>query len=391
MASVELPPMSAEQQEVSLKFCDHLQGLITRDGAIPFSDYMQRSLYEPGLGYYVNGFSKLGRDGDFVTAPEISNDFAHCLAELCVQVLNDCGGGDILEFGGGSGVLAADILLKLHELQCLPNRYFMLDVSADLQDTQQQLLSQKLPAEVFKRVVWVSEIPNALTGVVIANEVFDAFSVERFVVDEGCAQQLVVDYIDSGFTQKAIASASVRQQVDAIIADTGVPLAENYCSEYCLWIKPWCQSLAQKLDKAAVVICDYGAERKRYYSPHNSSGTLRCFFRHTVHDDPFARPAVQDITADVDFTAVAEAATDAGLELQGFAPLSQFMLSLGALERLENRVQDAGIRQQIEATGNLKKIIMPQEMGDRFMVIAFSKQIDLALGGFSMADWSRLL
>jgi len=383
--------MSAQQQEVSQQFCSVLQELIARNGAIPFSEYMQRSLYEPGLGYYVNGFSKLGRDGDFVTAPELSNDFAHCIAELCVQVLNDCNGGDILEFGGGSGVMAADTLLKLHELKCLPNRYFILDVSADLQDTQRQLLSDKLPAELYKKVVWVSEIPDSLTGIVVANEVLDAFAVERFVIDEGQARQLVVEHTDAGFVQKAIANDAVKRKVDAIVADTQSPLAQNYCSEYCSWIRPWCQSLAQKLEKAAVLICDYGAERKRYYSPHNSNGTLRCFFRHTVHDDPFARPAVQDITADVDFTAVAEAATDAGLELQGFAPLSQFMLSLGALERLQERVQDADIHQQIEATGNFKKIVLPQEMGDRFMVIAFSKQIDLTLSGFSMTDWSRLL
>ena len=190
---------------------------------------------------------------------------------------------------------------------------------------------------------------------------------------------------------QSVEDDQVHDHVLTIQTDIGRNLAEGYESEYCALLDAWWQSLVDTIDKGAVLICDYGSDRRQYYSEKKPTGTLRCFYRHTLHDDPFARPAVQDITADVDFTAVTIAATTAGMELQGYSPLSEFMLSLDVLAHHQQKLQSLDTREQIQATGELKRVIMSQEMGDRFMVIGFSKGLDVALNGFARADWSRLL
>lgn len=273
----------------------------------------------------------------------------------------------------------------------MPANYFILDVSAELQHSQQALLKRELAADVFQRVQWLQSLPNNFSGVVIANEVFDAFAVERFAVLDGVIQRLMVNVADDKFYLSPCDDTQVQHDVHAIQNDIGAEFSDGFQSEYCRNLRPWWNSLAECIDKAAVIVCDYGAERKRYYAPQKSSGTLRCFFRHTLHDDPFARPAIQDVTADVDFTAVTIAATEAGFELQGYSPLSEFMLSLGVLEHHQRKNESRESLEQMAAMGNLKRVIMPQEMGDRFMVIGFSVGLDLALEGFSRADWSRLL
>ena len=391
MAEVELPALTPQQKENSDRFVSLMRSLIERDGAMPFSEYMHRSLYENGLGYYVNGFSKLGRHGDFTTAPETSEHFAVCLARQCVQVFDELGQVDILEFGSGSGQLAADILNALDPLDKLPARYCIIEVSPDLQQEQQRLLQQKLSEDVCSRVCWLQSLPENFNGVVIANEVLDAFAVERFKMIDGCAQRTMVGFEDGGFIMHTVEDDQVHNCVLSIQNDLDKNLADDYESEYCALLDPWWQSLADSIDKGAVLICDYGADRRRYYAPEKATGTLRCFFRHTLHDDPFAHPAVQDITADVDFTAVTIAATAAGLELQGYSPLSEFMLSLDVLQYHQQKLQTLDTREQIQATGELKRVIMSQEMGDRFMVTGFSKALDTTLKGFSRADWSRLL
>ncbi len=391
MAEVELPPLTTSQQQVSDHFFELIRNSIADNGAMPFSEYMQRSLYEPGLGYYVNGFSKLGKHGDFITAPEISDHFAACIARQWIQVFESTGTATILEFGGGSGRLACDVLKQLAQQDCLPQTYQILEISPDLQHAQRQLLSSELPADIFACVDWLSCLPAEINGLVLANEVLDAFAVERFKIIENRPCRMMVGLSDKGFNLHTQPDADVEAKVAAIEADSGTAFPEDYESEYCELLAPWLQSLAERMVTGAVVICDYGADRRQYYSLKKPTGTLRCFFRHRLHDDPFVRAPVQDITADVDFTAVAEAATDAGLELQGYAPLSEFMLSLGALEHHQQMLQGLDEKQQIAATGQLKRVIMSQEMGDRFMVIGFSRGIKMPLQGFSRADWSRLL
>jgi len=391
MAEVELPAFTPQQKENSDRFVSLMRSYIERDGAMPFSEYMHRSLYEVGLGYYVNGFSKLGKHGDFTTAPEISDHFAVCLANQCIQVFDEIGQADILEFGSGSGRLASDLLTALESAGRLPDTYFILDVSPELKQEQQHFLRQELSLGVYNRVQWLQNLPNTFNGVVIANEVLDAFAVERFKIVKGRAQRVMVGLKDDGFIMQSVEDDQVHDQVTTIQTDIGRNLAEGYESEYCALLDAWWRSLVDTIDKGAVLICDYGSDRRQYYSDKKTTGTLRCFYRHTLHDDPFARPAVQDITADVDFTAVTIAATATGMELQGYSPLSEFMLSLDVLHHHQQKLQSLDTREQIQATGELKRVIMSQEMGDRFMVIGFSKGLDVALNGFARADWSRLL
>jgi len=391
MAEVELPAFTEIQKESSDRFVALMGGEIMRNGAIPFSDFMHRSLYEPGLGYYVNGLSKLGKHGDFTTAPETSEHLAVCIANQCKQVFDAIGPAEILEFGSGSGRLAVDLLKALEKHDCLPLSYLILDVSSELQQEQQQLLQTELPENVHRRVQWLQGLPESFSGVVLANEVLDAFAVERFRIVNNSAERVMVGYNDNGFYLHTVKNEFVQTQVLEIENDIGRSFTEGYESEFCTLLKPWWRSLSACIDTAAVLVCDYGSDRRNYYTDSKPTGTLRCFYRHTLHDDPFARPAVQDITADVDFTGVTIAATEANLELQGYSPLSEFMLSLDILDHHQNAVRLLDARSQIEASGNLKRVIMSQEMGDRFMVIGFSKGIDIALNGFSRADWSRLL
>ncbi len=386
-----LAAMNVEQQQINQTLSQQLADEIAGNGPMPFAEYMHRCLYEPGLGYYVNGLSKLGAAGDFVTAPELSQDFACCVAAQSAEVLQVIGGGSMLEFGGGSGQLAVDVLTELNRLNVLPEQYFLLDVSPDLKHTQQQKIAASLPQNLATRVQWVNSFVEQFRGVVLANELFDAFPVQRFSISENDVTMQCVDLHQQQFVVCDIIDEATGQHVENIQRTLGSRLASGYLSEFCPVIAPWWQSLAHSIDTAAVLVCDYGCERSRYYSPLRSAGSLRCFFRHQVHDNPLIYQGVQDITADVDFTALAEAAVDTGFALEGYTTMTQFMVTLGAVERHQQTVKSLDEKESIAATGKLKQVLLPEEMGERFMVAGFSKNITPALSGFSVGDQSRLL
>lgn len=385
-----LPEFTEQQAEINHDLVQLLIAEIEKHGPMQFSEYMHRCLYEPGLGYYVNGLSKIGSDGDFITAPEISADFAACLARQSAEILSLCG-GDMLEFGGGTGRLAVDCLIELDKLNALPERYFLLDVSADLQQSQRQLISTELPARLAERVHWVSNFVDRFSGVVVANELFDAFPVEQFQISNGAVLARSIDWDGKQFVYVATADANLAAYPTTV--QNGLPerFSDGYVSEYCPVLQPWWQSLADSIESAAVLICDYGCERTTYYSRARSSGSLRCFFRHGVHSDALIYQGVQDITVDVDFTALAEAATYCGFDLEGYTSMAQFMLSLGALERHQSEVSTLTDIERFKATGKLKQLLLPEEMGERFMVAGFSKNIGPVLQGFTNGDMSRLL
>ncbi|OED35444.1 hypothetical protein AB833_29905 [Chromatiales bacterium (ex Bugula neritina AB1)] len=388
---VELPPLDADQAAISKALRQTLIGDIQANGAMRFSEYMHRCLYEPQLGYYVNGLAKLGRDGDFVTAPELSDNFAFCIARQAAEVLESIGGGDLLEFGGGSGRLAVDVLCELEKTGTVPEHYFLLDVSGELQQRQRQLVASELPTRLAGKVCWVDGFVPDFKGVAIANELFDAFPVDQFCIEDGGAKVVYVDYIDGQICTVLKPDESVAAHVSALQADIGQQLPEGYRSEFCPLMHGWWASLAESMACGVILVCDYGCERSRYYSALRSSGSLRCFLRHTVHSNPLINQAVQDITADVDFTAVAESAIRGGLVLEGFTSLSDFLLSLGALDRLEEKLDGLNESERLRITGNFKQLILPEEMGERFMVAGFSKAVEPALSGFSGSDLSRLL
>ena len=359
--------------------------LIAAGGWLSFDQFMELALYAPGFGYYSAGSVKLGAGGDFVTAPEVSDLFSQCVARQCADVLAETG-GEILELGAGSGRMAATILQSLAEIGVLPDRYAILEVSADLSD-RQRIRMQQLAPELRERVVWLNRLPEtSIRGVMLANEVLDALPFQRFVVRKGCVHELGVGLEGDSFAwrEKATAPAAA----DALIRELPFPLPDDYTSELCLRVEPWTASVGQCLDQGALLLFDYGLPRAHYYHPQRTDGTLRCYFKQRAHDNPFINIAVQDITAWVDFTRVAEAALEAQLEVAGFATQAAFLLGTG-IETLTARASDVADRARL--AGEARRLLLPGEMGESFKVMALCRNLQQPLLGFAHQDLRRSL
>jgi SAM-dependent MidA family methyltransferase len=348
---------------------------------IPFSRYMELVLYAPGLGYYSAGARKFGAAGDFVTAPELSPLFSRCLARQCREVLAVTG-GSILELGAGSGVMAADMLLELQALGSLPEEYLILEVSADLKERQRRTLAEKATA-LASRVHWLDALPHSFTGVMVGNEVLDALPVERFLKTHGGHEEYCVREGSDGFDWSTRpAGEQLAATLAAFETTLPEPLVPGYVSEICLGAGPLVSSLADCLTRGALLLTDYGYPRKAYYHPERAMGTLMCHYRQRAHGDPFLYPGLQDITAHVDFTAVAEAGVASGLELAGYTTQAHLLMALGIASL-------AGM--DMRAAQQVKLLTLPEEMGERFKAIGFTKGVDVDLSGFLLRDLSRAL
>ncbi|MGD9597103.1 MAG: class I SAM-dependent methyltransferase [Steroidobacteraceae bacterium] len=352
-------------------------------GALPFVDFMALALYAPGLGYYSAGARKFGRGGDFTTAPELSPLFGRCLARQCRDVLAVTG-GSILEFGAGTGALAATVLEALAQARALPERYLILEVSADLRARQQARIAQ-LPPALAMRVAWLDGLPvEPLAGVVLANEVLDALPCERFVVRGGQARRIGVGVDAHGALGEVELGATL--ELPAGVDATALP--EGYRGELRPALAPWVAGVAASLGRGLVLACDYGDARSPLYHADRTDGTLLCHFRHRAHGDPLIHVGLQDITAWVDFTAVAEAAAEAGLEVAGFATQAALLLALG-IERDVAGVADGHAR--IAHAAEARQLLLPTAMGESFKAIALTRGLDGALSGFSLQDLRRRL
>jgi SAM-dependent MidA family methyltransferase len=384
-----LPPLSAEERAHSERVSAHIRAFIeAQGGVIGFDAYMRLALYAPGLGYYSAGATKLGGGGDFVTAPEVSSLFSRCLARQSADVLRVTG-GDVLELGAGLGTMAADVLTELAALECLPERYLILEVSADLAARQRARLAQ-LPADLARRVQWLDRWPDrAMQGVVLANEVLDAMPVERFLIrGEGADQEvrsLGVGLAGDGFGwRETDPSPELENAVQNILDGLPAPLPEGYVSEVCLAFQPWMAALASQLERGVALLIDYGLPRAHLYHPERGTGTLRCHFRHRAHDDPFTHVGLQDITAWVDFTRVAEAADSTGLDLLGFATQASFLIGAGMESLLTTEMQLAAQDplRHAKLAGEARRLLLPGEMGEVFKVIGLGHGYDTPLVGF---------
>lgn len=358
-------------------------------GPLPFSGFMRVALYEPGLGYYSAGARKFGEGGDFVTAPEISGLFGRCIARQCAQVLAATGGG-ILEFGAGSGALAAGILATLAAQDALPEHYRILEVSAELRDRQRQRLAQ-LPLALASRVEWLDALPPTISGVVLANEVLDALPVERFAWIKGQVRWLGVALDSQGLPVETVLERDP-PGADRIFRERFESLTpawpEGYRAELSTLLAPWVASVGERLERGALIAIDYGTGRSDLYRADRVQGTMRAYFRHRAHDDVYARPGLQDLTAWVDFTAVAEAAVGAGLTVSGYATQAAFLLALG----IESDVAAATVdRTRYALAGEARRLLMPTEMGETFKAIALTRGFDAPLAGFTLRDLRRLL
>ncbi|MGH8260932.1 MAG: class I SAM-dependent methyltransferase [Steroidobacteraceae bacterium] len=398
-----LPPLTDEEARHSTRVEALIrQRIAEARGWLDFEAFMDLALYAPGLGYYSAGSAKLGPAGDFVTAPELSDLFSRCVARQCAEILHALGGGQILALGPGTGRMAAVILGTLAQLDALPERYAILEVSADLRARQQDRIAQ-LPASVRERVVWLDRWPETpLSGVILANEVLDALPCRRFVVrSDGArgatltAHQLGVGVGPDGrlVELERPVDAPLESALAGPMCGLPEPLPDGYRSELCLWVAPWIQGLSDVLARGVALLFDYGLPRAHYYHPDRTNGTLRCHFKQRAHDDPLTRVGVQDITAWVDFTRVAEAADAARLDVLGFVTQAAFLLGTG-IESLivgsggaeSTTGGSAAVARHARLAGEARKLLLPGEMGEAFKAIALARRYEDALQGFALQD-----
>jgi SAM-dependent MidA family methyltransferase len=411
-----LPAPSPDATAHSAKLCELIRQDITAQGGwIPFSRFMELALYAPGFGYYSAGARKFGEAGDFITAPELSALFGRTVARQLVEVMQ-ISTPHILELGAGSGKLAVDILGELERLGALPESYAILEVSADLRERQQALLHDKLP-HLAARVHWLDALPEKISGAVIGNEVLDALPVHllhwrklpspasgRGVGGEGAHEQNPLTLaLSQGEREQQILERGVanrdgvfiwqdRLPENEVLLDTAkrINVPDDYLSEVSMAACGLIASLSERMDRGVLLFIDYGFGSREYYHPQRTRGTLMCHYRHYVHDDPFYLPGLQDITAHVDFTAVAEAAIDHGAHLLGYTTQAHFLINNG-LADLMREVSPENVRAYLPLSAQMQKLTSPAEMGELFKVIALGKGIEQPLAGFLRGDLSRLL
>ena len=359
-------------------------------GAISFAEFMHAALYAPGLGYYSAGSTKFGAAGDFTTAPEVSSIFGRVLARQCATAMAEIAAPSILEFGAGSGKLAADVISKLDEMNALPERYEILEVSADLRERQQELLTREVPG-LLDRVSWLAALPDEHEGVIIANEVLDALPVERFVRRGERIMQIGVGVGEEGFELiERAAPAVLAAAVADIEQELGEPLADGYSSEICVAAPAWLADIAAVLRSGMIFLFDYGVSRSAYYAPDRTAGWLRCHFRHHAHNDPLILPGIQDITAWVDFSAVAAAAVEHGLAVEGFVTQAHFLLS-GGLDKELADFEKLPHAAQLKLSGEVKLLTLPGEMGENFKCLGLSRNLSAHIASLAMADRTHTL
>jgi SAM-dependent MidA family methyltransferase len=360
---------------------------IAREGGfIPFDHYMQLVLYAPGLGYYVAGARKLGVDGDFITAPELTPLYGATLSRDVAAILATTHTREIVELGAGSGRLAADLLRSLAVDRILPERYRIVEVSPELVERQRATLAQLAPAQAG-RVEWLSALPDRIDGAVVMNEVLDAVPPSIVARQENLWREQGVLRRDDGTLALAW-----RPLANARLRDLGAARfpAGDYASELNPAAEALVEDLGYRLAAGALLIVDYGYPRAEYYHPQRSGGTLMAHYRHRAHTDPLRWPGLTDLTAHVDFTAIAEAGERAGLAVAGFATQAAFLLGCGLLDRLA-AVGPPEAVDYLRAAAAVQTLTSPAEMGEHFKVLALARSDNIAWHGFALADMTHRL
>lgn len=398
LRQADLPEPSADARAAS----DALTRIIAAEiaacgGWMSFARYMELALYAPGLGYYSGGSRKFGTDGDFLTAPELTPRYGQALARQVAQILA-AAGPQLMEVGAGSGRLAADMLLALDAMGCAPEHYRILELSGELRARQQATLARHAP-HLAGRVEWLDELPERICGCLVANEVLDAMPTHVLRWDDE-GQELRLLEGGVGFVDGRLARAERPASAALLAAASELPAIAPYRGEICLAARTWVSELARRMERGALLLIDYGMSGRELYHPQRDGGTLRCHYRHRVHDDPLWLPGLSDITSHVDFTAVAEAGFDAGLDVLGYTSQANFLLNCGIGEFLGQEV-GAGVlcmsgiplrgtatvsTDKLRERGAVNVLLSPNEMGELFKVIALGRGVPGPLIGFSRGD-----
>ncbi len=382
-STTKLPIADSIAQQHSNQLLEHIKHAIAdAGGKINFVDYMQRCLYAPGFGYYSAGSHKLGSKGDFTTAPEISSLFSRTLAQHIIDVFQQIESKNILEFGAGSGKMAIDILLELESQNALPEHYYIIEVSADLQQRQRQYISSSIP-HLLPKVVWLDTLPTNFIGVVLANEVCDAMPVHCLHFDNGVVKERYIENINNTlqWCESELSQAELIRHVEEI-----TPLITNsddYFTEINLAAKAWLASLANTFQQGAIFIIDYGYSKTNYYHPERNNGTLMCYYQHQGHDNPLILQGLQDITTHVDFTALAQVAFDNRLQVAGFQSQADFLLA-GGITELHTTRSDAF--NTLKTATEIKQLTLPSEMGENFKVLSLTRNLEQLLSKVQLGD-----
>lgn len=379
--ALKVPVVNGMQGKTSHKLSQTIAGEIEKTGNILFSQFMHHALYEPGLGYYSAGSHKLGEGGDFVTAPELSPLFAQTLAKSFIAIFEQST-ANVLELGAGTAAFAVELLKELEAENSLPERYYILEVSADLKQRQRQTIEQKIP-HLGNRFEWLDRLPEEFSGAVFANEVADALPVELVRKQKSRLQKAQVKLDDTGFrfswqdtAPKLETNPYVRQW------------PHGYMTEQHLQTEFWLVGLVECLSKGAIILVDYGYSADEYYASQRSEGTLQCYYRQHKHNDPLLLPGLQDITASVNFSQIAYAAHKLGAEVVGYCEQALFLMSSGIEGRASKLAEKHGsdTMAQVKISQQLKKLLMPDEMGENCKVLIASKNCPVQLQGFALSN-----
>ena len=377
MQVLDLPAPDAEALAHSAHLIALLRATIAAHGPLSFSAYMERVLYAPGLGYYSAGSRKFGAHGDFVTSAELGPVFARCVASALAPSLQVLGSGaDWLELGGGSGAFAEHVLLALAARDALPACYRMLEPSAELRERQQARLRERLPEALFARMQWIDRPPEtSWRGVLFANEVIDALPATRFTLRDGevFEEYVALDGAGAFVRQDRPADALTTQAVRHLEHRLGRPFDDGYRSELLPQLPYWMQAVAGTLQQGLALFVDYGYPRAEYYQPQRHGGTLRAFYRQRVHEDVFFHPGLQDLTASVDFSALAEAGAAAGLELAAYVPQGRFLQAAGIAQAHAEAAAGEDAAGIYALAQEIKRLMLPEAMGERFQAMLFAR------------------
>ena len=377
-----LPEPNADERVHSDHLLQLLREQIAAHGPMPFSQYMERCLYAPGLGYYSAGRTKFGAAGDFVTAPELGELFARCVVSAMCPVLAMLGDeADFLELGGGSGAFAESALMAFAESGIVPRRYLILEPSADLRERQRERLQANLPAELNDRVQWLDRPPEQdWRGVLFANEVIDALPTTRFAIRDGevYEEHVALDGEGRLLRTDRPADALVSGAVRHLERDLRRDFPDGYRSEVLPQLPYWIQAVAGSLAAGVMLFVDYGYVRSKFYLPERDDGTLMAHYRHHAHNDPLYLPGLNDLTASVDFTALAEAGNSAGFGVAAYLPQAQFLIGAGLQAAFERAQQDVDNEHgQYRLAQQVKRLMLPDQMGERFQAMLLARNLDV--------------